>query len=168
MDNTNNIRINMRDSFSDRSFGGGIEMRSHIVFCNCQRCSQIELESYNYNLMNNYIMDRLFTNVLLDYAQEYLQDEYINALFNQSNSELERDEKIKVDVSSKSYSDTDKVFTSCSICSDDYKDEDIVSVLDCTHVFHKNCIEEWGHYNPVCPICKASIKNHKSNNEDSK
>lgn len=166
MDNTNNIRINMRDSFSDRSFG--VQMRSHIVFCNCQRCSQIELESYNYNLMNNYIMDRLFTNVLLDYAQEYLQDEYINALFNQSTSELERDEKIKVDVSSKSYSETDKVFTSCSICSDDYKDEDIVSVLDCTHVFHKNCIEEWGHYNPVCPICKASIKNHKANNEDSK
>ena len=158
MDNTNNIRINMRnrDSFLGSSFG----LQTHIVFCNCQRCSQVD--SYNYNYaMNNYIMDSLFTNVLLEYAQEYLQDEYINALFNQSSSELERNEKIKIDVSSKPYSETEKVFTSCSICSDDYKDEDIVCVLDCTHVFHKNCIDEWGHYNPICPICKASIKQKK-------
>ena len=103
--------------------------------------------------MSNYIMDSLINNMFLDY-----QDEYINSLFNQSNSELERNEKINIDISSKPYSETEKVFTSCSICSDDYKDEDSVSVLDCKHVFHKNCIEEWGHYNPVCPICKANIK----------
>ena len=157
MDN-NNIRINMmRDSFYGRSFGGSFGMQTpHLVFCNCNRCSQMDsLRIYNH-VMSNYIIDSLFNNML-----DYAQDEYINSLFNQSTSELERNEKIKIEVSSKPYSKTDKVFTSCSICSDDYKDEDIVSVLDCTHVFHKNCIEEWGHYNPVCPVCKTSIKQQK-------
>jgi hypothetical protein len=171
--NTNNIRINMRDSlrdsFLDRSsFGMRVQM-PHLVFCNCERCSQVDsLRIYN-QVMNNYIIDSLFSNVFLEYAQDYLQDEYINALFIQSSSELERNEKVNIDVSSKTYSETEKVFTNCSICSDDYNDDDTVSVLDCTHVFHKNCIEEWGHYNPVCPICKSSIKQKKEDFElDSK
>lgn len=150
MENNNNIRVNMRDSFVGSSFR--IEL-PHLVFCNCQRCSQLDsLRIYNH-VMSNYIMDSLINNFL-----DYAQDEYINELFSQSNSELERNEKIKIDVSSKPYSETEKVFTSCSICSDDYKEDDTVSVLDCKHVFHKNCIEEWGHYNPVCPICKVEIK----------
>ena len=85
---------------------------------------------------------------------------FINQLFQTafSSEELVRNEKITIDVNSKKFADTEKTFTNCSICSDDYKDDDIVSTLDCNHIFHKNCIEEWGHYNPVCPVCKSNIK----------
>lgn len=153
--NNNNIRINMRDSSS--SFARGSFVVPHLVFCDCERCSQLDsLRIYNH-VMSNYIMDSLLTNMFLDYAQE----DYINQLFNQSTSELERNEKIKIDVSSKPYSETEKVFTSCSICSDEYNNEDTVAVLECSHLFHKNCIEEWGHYNPICPVCKTAIKNQK-------
>ena len=98
--NNNNIRINMRDSFVGRSFGVQLEP-SHLVFCNCNRCSQMDsMRIYNH-VMSNYIMDRLFTNMFLDSYEE----DYINSLFSQSASELERNEKIKIEVSSKPYSD---------------------------------------------------------------
>jgi hypothetical protein len=154
MENNNrDIRINMRSSYD----------LPHLVFCNCARCSQLysrmdSMRVYN-TIMANIMLENLFNNFSSEY--DLMQDEYINRLFNQSNSELERNEKIKIDVNSKPFSDTEKVFTSCTICSDEYKDDDSVCVLDCSHVFHKNCIEEWGHYNPICPICKSSIKQKK-------
>ena len=44
----------------------------------------------------------------------------------------------------------------CSICIDILEDE--VEVMDCTHKYHKECIEEWMMQNPVCPECRAYIK----------
>lgn len=62
-----------------------------------------------------------------------------------------------VNVKSQSYETTEKKFDSCSICTDNYKNNEIVSVLDCGHVFHNQCITEWGHYHPSCPVCKKGI-----------
>jgi len=71
--------------------------------------------------------------------------------------ELKRCEETIIDVNSISYENTEKTFNSCSICSDDYKNTETVSVLNCSHVFHKDCIIEWGHYHPSCPVCKKGI-----------
>lgn len=45
----------------------------------------------------------------------------------------------------------------CSICCSEYDIGDNVSKLNCDHLFHYNCIKEWGCYNQTCPLCKIGI-----------
>lgn len=70
---------------------------------------------------------------------------------------LQRHDSVELNVQSQSYDSTDKHFDSCSICTDKYNNSDIVVSLSCHHIFHSECIKEWGKYNPVCPICKKDI-----------
>lgn len=157
MENKSNdsIRINIREP-------------STIGFCGCEACLQaynnqteVQIQFIFNNTLRNIRMNELINSFILDnmFQTDYQSDELINSLFDQASAsnELERNEKVKIDVASVPFSETEKVFTNCSICSDDYKDEDIVSTLNCKHVFHSNCISEWGHYNPVCPVCKTRI-----------
>jgi len=45
----------------------------------------------------------------------------------------------------------------CSICLSDYKESEVVRVMpDCTHMFHRNCIDEWLRLHATCPICRTS------------
>jgi len=42
----------------------------------------------------------------------------------------------------------------CSVCLVEFDKEDEVRVLDCSHVFHKDCIDQWFTGSTVCPLCK--------------
>jgi hypothetical protein len=46
----------------------------------------------------------------------------------------------------------------CSICRDDYKKENIVSLLECAHIYHTNCIIKWCDKKFTCPLCRHPIK----------
>lgn len=46
---------------------------------------------------------------------------------------------------------------SCSICHNDYSRGEYLSILNCDHIFHTKCIEEWGLYKPECPLCRCNI-----------
>ena len=168
--NNNNIRVVVRDQNSiQNNIQNNIQnsvIRSNLL-CQCERCRaennifrvQILYNDSMRNIRMNDFLNSLNGLFSLENEFDLYQDDIINSMFETyQNQELDRNEKIKIDVESKKFSETEKNFTSCSICSDDYKDEDIVSTLDCSHIFHKNCIEEWGHYNPVCPVCKSTIK----------
>ena len=43
----------------------------------------------------------------------------------------------------------------CSICTVDYEKDDMISITNCNHVFHTDCIKEWAKYKQICPICRA-------------
>lgn len=45
----------------------------------------------------------------------------------------------------------------CAVCIDAYKPGDVVSVLTCSHFFHKTCIEPWLLEHRTCPMCKCDI-----------
>ena len=53
----------------------------------------------------------------------------------------------------------------CSICLDEYKNEDKILKYPCDHIFHKKCIETWikievdNKNTPSCPCCRNPIKN---------
>lgn len=72
---------------------------------------------------------------------------------------LVRNDDRVVSVNSITYKNIiDKMYDDkCSICIEKYTLDDIVSVLDCKHIYHTNCIKEWGKYKPECPLCKKKI-----------
>ncbi|XP_055808306.1 RING-H2 finger protein ATL70-like [Solanum dulcamara] len=53
--------------------------------------------------------------------------------------------------------DSSTTSTCCSICLADYKDNDMLRLLqDCGHLFHLKCVDPWLMLNPSCPICRTS------------
>jgi hypothetical protein len=48
---------------------------------------------------------------------------------------------------------------SCIICLDNFKLNEIITVLHCSHIFHKQCAESWFCNNSTnCPICRRTQK----------
>jgi len=42
----------------------------------------------------------------------------------------------------------------CLICHNDYKYNSIVYILNCNHIYHKDCLDKWYEYKKTCPICR--------------
>ncbi|XP_061346180.1 E3 ubiquitin-protein ligase MBR2 [Gastrolobium bilobum] len=47
--------------------------------------------------------------------------------------------------------------TKCSICQEEYVATDEVGSLQCEHMYHVVCIQQWLRLKNWCPICKASV-----------
>ncbi|KFV91579.1 E3 ubiquitin-protein ligase RNF128, partial [Eurypyga helias] len=45
----------------------------------------------------------------------------------------------------------------CVVCMELYKPNEVVRVLTCNHLFHKNCIDPWLLEHRTCPMCKCDI-----------
>lgn len=45
----------------------------------------------------------------------------------------------------------------CAICLDNYKENDIISELDCNHIYHNKCISDWIIINNTCPQCRTIL-----------
>ncbi|KAL5697783.1 hypothetical protein ACHQM5_028899 [Ranunculus cassubicifolius] len=45
---------------------------------------------------------------------------------------------------------------SCSICQEDYVEEDDLGSLECGHEFHFSCLKQWLKCKNVCPVCKST------------
>ena len=134
--------------------------------------TEYKLNNTEYKLNNNITFNDFYnfarlselTSLLTPVLETYYINESINnqqlreALQNsESDQELKRSVNVIVNINSQLYNTTDKKFDNCSICTEEYKDTDMVSVLNCGHIFHPKCIKEWGHYNPSCPVCKEEI-----------
>lgn len=85
-------------------------------------------------------------------------DPLLIAIRNSENDlQLRKNDNVVVLVKIQPYDTTDKKYEECSICTDKYDNKEEVSVLDCGHIYHPKCINEWGKYKPSCPVCKAEI-----------
>ena len=47
--------------------------------------------------------------------------------------------------------------TTCPICADVVKPGQTLCALDCRHLFHPACIQDWVHNNPSCPMCREEV-----------
>ncbi|NXT85152.1 RN128 ligase, partial [Zapornia atra] len=45
----------------------------------------------------------------------------------------------------------------CVVCLELYKPNEVVRILTCNHLFHKNCIDPWLLEHRTCPMCKCDI-----------
>ena len=46
----------------------------------------------------------------------------------------------------------------CPICLDVIDKEDKTTTLNCSHIYHTICIDEWFKRVPICPLCKRLIE----------
>jgi hypothetical protein len=51
----------------------------------------------------------------------------------------------------------------CTVCQDDFNNEDIVRILPCEHIYHPDCIDDWlkGH-SYKCPCCRKPAAEHSA------
>jgi hypothetical protein len=47
----------------------------------------------------------------------------------------------------------------CSICLNNYIDNDLICQIKCFHIYHKSCIDTWinSSGNLTCPICREEL-----------
>ncbi|XP_017477719.1 PREDICTED: E3 ubiquitin-protein ligase RNF126-B [Rhagoletis zephyria] len=55
--------------------------------------------------------------------------------------------------------------TQCSVCWEDFRMDEIVRRLPCTHIYHENCIVPWLDLHGTCPICRKSLSEEDEANE---
>jgi hypothetical protein len=54
------------------------------------------------------------------------------------------------------YTDNETIDT-CSICLYGYKQDEKLVKLNCSHIYHKECIFDWFKKSRNCPICRFSV-----------
>ena len=54
------------------------------------------------------------------------------------------------------YTDNENIDT-CSICLYGYKVDEKVVKLNCSHIYHKECIFDWFKKSRNCPLCRLSV-----------
>lgn len=42
----------------------------------------------------------------------------------------------------------------CPICIEDYQINDNIVIVNCNHVFHKKCFDDWLLFKNICPVCR--------------
>lgn len=63
-----------------------------------------------------------------------------------------------LDIKSKKYENINNIdCKECSICYEEFNNDSLVSILNCNHFFHTECIKKWGNRNNTCPICREKI-----------
>ncbi|KAF4090776.1 hypothetical protein AMELA_G00054990 [Ameiurus melas] len=65
--------------------------------------------------------------------------------------------KLQVRTIKKGDKETESEFDNCAVCIEGYKANDVVRILPCRHVFHKNCVDPWLQDHRTCPMCKMNI-----------
>jgi len=48
-------------------------------------------------------------------------------------------------------------FDDCVICLEQMKEDDLVTIIYCSHIFHKYCIDMWIEKKRICPLCDQSF-----------
>ena len=45
----------------------------------------------------------------------------------------------------------------CTICLEDFKENEKLYKLTCNHYYHKGCIDSWLSNNHTCPLCRLNL-----------
>jgi len=50
----------------------------------------------------------------------------------------------------------------CPVCLDDYQaDDELLKITDCSHWFHRGCLEQWLGGANTCPVCRKRVEGKK-------
>ena len=46
-----------------------------------------------------------------------------------------------------------KNYKECVICLENMKYNEDLIMINCSHIYHKECIQQWLNRNSICPLC---------------
>ena len=117
------------------------------------------------NLDSEIIGENLF---LLDDVNEVINNIFENDLertlresFDESLDYLKRSDDNAVEFNIFKYgklNNEGKRYSKCIICLEEFKPDSEVTLTECNHIFHHDCIKEWVRYKKECAICRNEIK----------
>lgn len=140
-----------------------IEPFSTIINPNYNSNNENEVQYYS-----NTIIDPNYSIRIINISN-LLGDEYFNRLFDEeyeyqtaleesnNDQELVRNENQTLNMSSVKFKNVKTKDNICTICCTQFENDDSIILLNCNHIFHKECINEWIHYKAECPLCKTSV-----------
>ena len=147
-----NNDFNLNNSYSDND-SEGINFNNIRRNINSNRNTNI-----NINILRNSIDDENEADDnVLDDDDEFMDDDYDDDGLD--DDIIQAYQSIKIKDINKLAEDKRK----CTICLEDYKNNDDSIILPCIHIFHSECIRKWMKKKNICPICKSKI-NSKNNN----
>ena len=100
------------------------------------------------DIMNYTMIPNAIENMIDDMIYEMVLTESLESIENTKKP----DQILKIKFTP--FKDNDK---ECSICMEKCKKDDMVTDIKCKHVFHKDCIMEWGKYKNECPNCRDKL-----------
>lgn len=110
--------------------------------------------------------DRRFNNILVDlYSESSGSDADSESL-----SQVSLDERyfLSDDADALSKEDIKKIrkcrvghsTSKCSVCLEQFKKNQVISILPCSHKFHYKCMKPWFRKSTCCPLCRMDLKKH--------
>ena len=107
-------------------------------------------------MYRSYVGRALYSN-LLNTIEETIYNTVLNES-TQTDNFPKKDESVKINTINLLYKNHKKECSdTCSICTENYQNNDVINILDCKHDFHTKCISEWACYKTECPICRHPI-----------
>ncbi len=121
---------------------------------------QNKLFTYNFKLVFKIISSELKRLIMLD-----MTIHFVSFIRRNQEEELENLEDIKLIVSEDEINKitlmeynkvNNKKELGCVICQENFENDDKVRVLQCEHIYHKECIDNWlGNHSYKCPTCRS-------------
>jgi hypothetical protein len=108
------------------------------------------------NVTNFFHISSLSAGIIDETLNNYIQNS-TTTTFLPSTTTLHTDTIVTPYIDSFSYEKVNEKIEECSICLVDFQNEDDVALLNCNHLFHKACIDEWCARKPDCPNCREKI-----------
>ena len=96
----------------------------------------------------------------LDFHSENAFERVLRESLDESNDHLKRTDEI-IDfpiIKYTDFEDKSNYDIKCTICLDEFENESNISLTECRHIFHTDCIKEWVRYKKECPVCRNEIK----------
>lgn len=145
-------------------FTGDIINPQQIIMPNNLPNFQVILNTNLNNLPHVYVGEFNNINNILN---QYINNPYIiynNHIPNdpeEDNKNVATETMLDENTTVKLYKDIDddikSRFTTCNICLSDFKDEDLIRLIKCVHIFHKDCIDPWLlNESYSCPVCRST------------
>lgn len=118
--------------------------------------------TYNYqtsfNTPNNYEPTILQSNlIIIDDTLSQLQDDIQDIMFYVNELEYIQEYSRQIVYDRVKYNNNLN-YNMCVICQDNFSENEEICKLECDHLFHIDCIEEWSKHKQLCCICQKSIK----------